>query len=469
MNNNKRLNNSSKKLNNISQAIGTPTNQPEQPENQPQNQSLNNLISKANNTPPSTNNSASTSNNSSSSSYSNNSSSSSNNSSSNSNSSYSNNSSSSSNNSGNNASKNNRSNNNASRNNRSNNNASRNNRSSNNASRNNKGNNTSSNSSNNASKNNNTSSNNSKNNNKTINNLLEELESESKNNNSSKNNNNSKNNNTYGMNNMSNNKNNNSKNNTRPENIAVNAINNAAESSIVWTILKIIMIGVVFIILINVIKHFYTTYENYKVNSPWLLEGNKNAKHALIISQNPDNDRTPKITRSDGQNGIEFTYNFWMMIEDFNYRQSEWKHVFHKGNESAYPTIAPGVWIHPNKNMLRIYMNSLKKIYEYIDIDDIPLRKWLHIVIIVKNKHMEVYINGYLKVKHELSSLPRQNNEDLWINLNGGFEGYVSRMRYFNYAITPVEIADIIKDGPADSACIDTAEIPPYLDDNWWF
>lgn len=321
--------------------------------------------------------------------------------------------------------------------------------------------------SNNAGKSNNVSNGNNSNNHK-IDELLEELE---KNNNTSNNNRNSNNKSNNKSNNNSNNKsNNNAKNNVNETaNAAVNAANNAAQSSIVWTILKIILIGVVFIIVINVIKYFYTTYENYKANTPWLLDGNKNAKHALVISQNPDNKNTPKINRSDGRSGIELTYSLWMLIDDFNYKQTEWKHVFHKGNESAYPTIAPGVWIHPNKNMLRVYMNTMKKIHEYVDIDDIPLRKWIHLAIVVRNQTLEIYINGYLKTKQKLSSIPRQNNEDLWINLNGGFEGFVSRMRYFSYAVTPTELSDIIKSGPADSACIDTAEIPPYLDDNWWF
>jgi hypothetical protein len=298
-------------------------------------------------------------------------------------------------------------------------------------------------------------------NNNAIDELLAELNKKPEENNITKNNNTAKN-------NTSNNAGNNNVNNVG--NAISNALNNATEEpSTLWTIIYIILIGLLFIVIINVVKYFYTTYENYKTNSPWLLEGNKNAKHALIISQNPENKKTPKIHRSEGQNGIEFTYSLWMLIDDFNYKQSDWKHVFHKGNESAYPAIAPGVWIHPNKNMLRVYMNTHKKIHEYVDIADIPLRKWIHLGIVIREQSMEIYINGYLKVKQKLSSLPRQNNEDLWLNLNGGFEGFVSRMRYYTYAITPAELADIIRDGPANSACIDTAEIPPYLDDNWWF
>lgn len=250
--------------------------------------------------------------------------------------------------------------------------------------------------------------------------------------------------------------------------IAVQYAKDASESSIFWRIVQIILIGLLFLILVRVVKYYYSTYENYKTNSPWLVEGNKNAKHALVISQDPKNNDSPKIKRSDGKGGIELSYHWWMLIEDFSYRQNEWKHVFHKGNEKAYPTLAPGVFIHPNRNVLRIYMNTLNEIYDYVDIDNIPIKKWFHCAIVVNNDTLEVYINGYLKTQHKLNSLVRQNNEDLWVNLKGGFDGYLSKLRYFNYATGFNEISDAIKKGPAHSACIDSNEVPPYLDNKWW-
>ena len=43
--------------------------------------------------------------------------------------------------------------------------------------------------------------------------------------------------------------------------------------------------------------------------------------------------------------------------------------MFHKGNASSYPNRAPGVWLHPNKNDILFYMNTLDNILEYADID----------------------------------------------------------------------------------------------------
>ena len=57
------------------------------------------------------------------------------------------------------------------------------------------------------------------------------------------------------------------------------------------------------------------------------------------------------------------------------YKFGEWKHMFHKGNKTSYLNRAPGVFIHPDKNSIRIYMNTMQNILEYVDIDNIPIQK----------------------------------------------------------------------------------------------
>ena len=163
------------------------------------------------------------------------------------------------------------------------------------------------------------------------------------------------------------------------------------------------------------------------------------------------------------------SYQLWFVVDDFTYKKGEWKHLFHKGNSSSYPNRAPGVWIHPDTNTIRVYMNTQDSILEHLDIDNIPLRKWVHMAIVVRNKNLSVYINGYLKAEKNLSSLPRQNNGDFWMNMYGGFEGFMSKIRYHNYAIEFAEIDQAIRDGPSSSSCIETGEAPPYLDNDWWF
>jgi len=214
-----------------------------------------------------------------------------------------------------------------------------------------------------------------------------------------------------------------------------------------------------------------TEYMFYsKNNSPWILEGSVNGKNSKQIIQDPKNKNSITLYRSDNQEGgAVFSYSFWFVIENMQYKYGEWKHMFHKGNKSANPNRAPGVWIHPDKNALRIYMNTYTKIYEYLDIDNIPIKKWVHCVIVLNGIYLDVYINGHLKTRKKIDGMPKQNFGDLWLSLYGGFDGYMSNMRYFRKALKYYEIEEITKNGPSNQECLDSGNLPPYLNDNWWY
>ena len=51
----------------------------------------------------------------------------------------------------------------------------------------------------------------------------------------------------------------------------------------------------------------------------------------------------------------------------------------------------------------------------------------MHVAIVLKQRKCEVYINGKLKKYVELKTIPRQNFGDLWVNLNGGFDGLITQ------------------------------------------
>ena len=158
-----------------------------------------------------------------------------------------------------------------------------------------------------------------------------------------------------------------------------------------------------------------------------------------------------------------------MLIESMEYNYGKWKHVFHKGNKTSFPNRAPGVWILPESNDLRVYMNTYNDPLEYLDVENVPVNKWFHVAIVLNHKFLDIYFNGKLKSRKELENLPRQNYGEFWSGLYGGFEGYLSKVRYFNKALDYKQIEDIVKQGPSKNACGDTGDYPPYLDDNWWF
>ncbi|GAG05278.1 unnamed protein product, partial [marine sediment metagenome] len=86
-------------------------------------------------------------------------------------------------------------------------------------------------------------------------------------------------------------------------------------------------------------------------------------------------------------------------------------------------------------NALKVLYTTLTGKNEGITIPDIPIQKWLNITIILQLRNLDVFINGELEKSLLLSSLPSYQRGRLSVNPNGGFNGYISRLQYFNKAI----------------------------------
>ena len=241
------------------------------------------------------------------------------------------------------------------------------------------------------------------------------------------------------------------------------------ENKTLMQVLKLIGIAVVTFLIMYGIRRFLKSQQQARIEAPFIIKGSNSGKNSIVVSQNPAEDNSITLYRSDGEEGAEFTYTSWLLIQNMEYKVGEWKHIFHKGNKTSFPNRAPGVWIHPNNNALRIYMNTYENPLEYIDLDNIPVRKWFHIAISLNHKYLDVYFNGQLRKRKELDSLPRQNYGDFWAGLFGGFEGYISKLQYHRKALDYKEIENIVREGPSKDACGDTGEYPPYLDDSWWY
>ena len=234
-------------------------------------------------------------------------------------------------------------------------------------------------------------------------------------------------------------------------------------------IMTILCVAIVTFLIMYFLRKFLLNELYSAKYYPYLIEGTKSGKSSLVISQNPADDGAVPLYRSTDRDGAEFTYSFWMLIESMEYNYGKWKHVFHKGNKTSFPNRAPGVWILPQSNDLRIYMNTYNDPLEYSDIENVPVNKWFHVSIVLNHKFLDIYFNGKIKSRKELTHLPRQNFGEFWSGLYGGFEGYLSKVRYFNKALDYKQIEDIVRQGPSKDACGDTGDYPPYLDDDWWF
>jgi hypothetical protein len=215
--------------------------------------------------------------------------------------------------------------------------------------------------------------------------------------------------------------------------------------------------------------------------SPKLIDGMVDATQMIVFQQDPSNNDAVTIYRSvNATDGLEFTWSVWIFINNLydSGVAGQYRHIFHKGNSDLdttginSPNNAPGLYIAPNTNDLVVIMNTFENINEEITIPDIPINKWVNVIIRCQNTTLDVYVNGTIVRSLQLEGVPKQNYGDVYVAMNGGFNGYISNLWYYNYALGTNKIQKIVSSGP-NTKMIGTNSMDiknsNYLSLRWYF
>jgi len=216
-------------------------------------------------------------------------------------------------------------------------------------------------------------------------------------------------------------------------------------------------------------------------NKTFQLPQNPNLSNSLLVQPS-----TNELT------GIEFSYSFLINIPQSSYTGSAGlQHIFHKGSPSQFPLLGPGVYMHGDSNTLRVYMSTYDTWNNYVDVDNIPVGKWAHIVIVCKASHLEVFVNGNIKSRLGFDlTPPYQNYGDVYafsqrrftllkskipsladdFVVSGSVNGQFSRLFYFSYALSYSEINSLFNQGPSSTvdSVSGSTNTQTYLADTWW-
>ena len=206
-----------------------------------------------------------------------------------------------------------------------------------------------------------------------------------------------------------------------------------------------------------------------------------NAANEVTIYQDPKNPDSVPILRSNNQNkGIEFTWSLWIYINDTT-KSPKYSHIFNKGNanygDNGIATVnnGPGLYLENDPNNLSIVMNTVavSNQEEILTIKDIPLRKWFNCIIRIENTALDVYINGGIVARTVLQDVPKQNYQNVNICKNGGFNGNIADLQYFDKSLSIFQINNIVSWGRNTNAANenssnDATGFPHYLSNLWY-
>ena len=253
-----------------------------------------------------------------------------------------------------------------------------------------------------------------------------------------------------------------------------------SSNTIIAKIAFLILVLIVFMFLVNLgiilIGYFITPSDD-----PYIIKGMIDGTNSKVIPQDPKAKDNVPIKRSNNQtSGIEFTWSFWIYLNDLGNETQKYQHIFNKGDNNfdkitSISTInnSPGVYLGPQNNSLRIIMDTVNATdtNNIIDIENIPIRKWVHVAIRIKNTILDVYVNGVVSKRLVLINVPKQNFNDINLCQNGGFNGKLSNLRYYSRALNVFEINGVVLYGPnltiADTNSLQSKDFS-YLSRQWY-
>lgn len=83
-----------------------------------------------------------------------------------------------------------------------------------------------------------------------------------------------------------------------------------------------------------------------------------------------------------------------------------------------------------------------------IIVENIPLQRWFHVVVVFNETTVEVYIDGKLYKTVILHSYVKTNSFPLYVNLDGGYDGVINELRYYPHPLKYIDVYNMYARGP---------------------
>lgn len=130
-----------------------------------------------------------------------------------------------------------------------------------------------------------------------------------------------------------------------------------------------------------------------------------------------------------------YSYGIWVKIDPSNYKSgnSVWRHIFSRGDiprgsseTGVNPDTTlcnPGLFLHPTTNNLRVHISTITNPAR-VELEDISLNQWIHVVIVTEYTQVSVYLNGrFVSSTYIQDAIKDTVNMNHYVNYVGGFIG----------------------------------------------
>ena len=237
----------------------------------------------------------------------------------------------------------------------------------------------------------------------------------------------------------------------KTSNLAKEGVQKYQNSSSMGKVIFIIILVLFIAFIIYIIYVAVTASKQAAANSPVIVNDVLDAYIAR-----------PAFTLPQVTQGMNQTFSTWIYVKDWNYKFGQYKNILWKGNPnltsttSANPSVSnihcPSIWLYPLTNSLKVVTStSVPEQVESCDIQNIPLMSWVHIVYVLNNRTVDIYMNGKLERSCALRGIPTITNDPVYITSGSpqpGYYGKIGKTQYFTKALLPNDVANLYQKGP---------------------
>lgn len=142
------------------------------------------------------------------------------------------------------------------------------------------------------------------------------------------------------------------------------------------------------------------------------------------------------MTMPSGVSGSTMGVQFWMFVNDWEYRHGTEKSVLTISDPTNSNIVAPAISLHPTSPdlLIKVSVHSSSSLQttntghgeiQTITVENIPLQAWFAVSVTIYQQNVDVYINGRLVQSATLGGVPRPANGNITVGGMGGFSGSV--------------------------------------------
>lgn len=233
-----------------------------------------------------------------------------------------------------------------------------------------------------------------------------------------------------------------------------------------------------FVMVIYVVLYLFKQFNMTSLKTLTLLKDKP-----LRITGNSMHNLSDSESIPSQSHGKEFSMSFWVYVDNEEIEStSEPKFVIGRtSGPTAIASANPLVYMDSSENKMHVVVRTnyslgyttLASLHaagvRKMTVDYIPLQRWVNVIVVVDQNYVQLFVDGDLRQVDDLSQgtnkVVMDSSGDIYSGGNTNiatFKGYLSKVQWFNYAVTIDHAKIVYAAGPLRKTVLSLLGLPMY-------